>query len=264
MTNEEQKNKILTDYFNSGRLKVKIDGYYKGKLHISRYTKIAEEIELQVWLELSKYPADKMVERYNRNPNSLEALAVTISKYQMMHKRNNPDSPNNSFGTKLIFGSNYFSGDYISATDSYSETNETGDYTGIPIADVEDNNYFRDRDNSPDRQAEIFKRLTPEEIEFVTALWNGEKFYKRKPTNQYKEFRTYVFNKIQNMNIHEDPTPLQHIQNKLTMSENKLFNVMFDEDLSRAEKIKKLKYSEQQYIAQRRILLKKIKALNIR
>ena len=59
MDYEQQKNKILTDYFNSGRLKIKLDGYYKGKLHISRYTGIAEMIEGQVWLELAKYPAEK-------------------------------------------------------------------------------------------------------------------------------------------------------------------------------------------------------------
>ncbi len=264
MDYEAQKTKILTDFFNSGKLKLKADGYFKGRLHISRYTGIAEELVLQTYYELAKYNAEKLVTAYLINPNSIEAIAVTILKRQLMHKKNNPESPNNSFGTKLIFGSNYFSGDFISSTDTYSESNETADYTGIPIADVEDGDYFKDRDYSIDKQAEIFKRLTPDEIDFVNALWNGEKFYKRKPTNNYKEFRDYVFNKIQNMDLYKDPTPLEQIKNKLSMKDNQMFDVMFDDDLTRTDKIKKLKFSEQQYIAQRRILLKKIKEFNIK
>jgi hypothetical protein len=258
---KQQANKIITDYYNTGRLKVRIDGYYKGKLHISRYTKIAEEVELQVWLELSKYPPEKLVERFNRNPNSIEALAVVIAKYQFMHKKSNPNSPNNSFGTKLVFGSNYFSDDYVSPTDTYNDSGDNTDYRGIPISDGE---FFADRDYSPDRWQEIQKRLTPDEIEFVTALWNGEKFYKRKPTNAYKEYRDYILQKIKNMDLNKGLAPLEQIKTKLTMQENKLFDVMFDDDLSRQDKITKLKFSEPQYIAQRRILLKKIKGFNVK
>lgn len=261
MDYKKQADKIISDYYNTGRLKVRIDGYYKGKLHISRYTKIAEEVELQVWLELSKYPPEKLVERFNRNPNSIEALAVVISKYQFMHKKSNPDSPNNSFGTKLVFGSNYFSDDYVSPTDTYNESGENTDYRGIPISDGD---FYADRDYSPDRVEAIFQRLTPDEIEFVTALWNGEKFYKRKPTNAYKEYRDYILNKIKYMDLNKGLTPLEQIKAKLTMSENVMFDVMFDDDLTRPQKIKKLKFSEQQYIAQRRLLLKKIKGLGVK
>lgn len=273
MNYEEQKNKILTDFFNSGILKIKIDGYYKGKLHISRFTKIAEEIYLETLYHLSNYNAEKLVKAYEANPNSIEAIAVTVLKRQMMHKKPKnvlsgstgyqvPLSPNNSFGTKLIFGSNYFSMDFISATDSYNEAGGINEYMGIPIADVEDGNYFKDRDYNPDRWEAIQQRLTPDEIEFITALRNGQKFYKRKPTNQYKEFRDYIFNKIKAMDLNKDPAPLDQIKNKLSMKDNQMFEIMFDEDLKTDDKIKQLKFrSKQQYIAQRRILIKKIKQI---
>ena len=264
MDYEEQKNKILTEYFNSGKLKTKIDGYYKGKLHISRFTRIAEEIELQVWYELSKYPAEKLVNRYKQNPNSLEALAVVIAKYQFRHKKSTPDSPNNSFGTKLVFGSNYFSDDFISPTDTYNESGDCEDYRGIPIPNDTDGYFFKDRDNTPDRWEAIQQRLTSDEIEFVTALWNGERFYKRKPTNQYKEYRDYILNKIKEMDLSKPLTAIQQIRTKLPMKDVQHFDIMFDETLSYRDKIKKLGYSEAKYLAQRRILLKKIKALNIK
>ena len=272
MNYEEQKDKILTDFFNSGILKLKIDGYYKGRLHISRYTRIAEEIYLETLYHLSNYNAEKLVKAFEVNPNSIEAIAVTILKRQMMHKKPKvlsgstgyqpPLSPNNSFGTKLIFGSNYFSTDYVSPTDTYNEAGEINDYLGIPIADIYDN-YFSDRDYKPDRWEEIQKRLTAEEIEFITALWNGKRFYKRKPTNAYKEFRDYIFNKIKAMDLSKEPSELDKIRYRLSMKDVKMFEVMFDEDLTTDDKIKLLKFrSKQQYIVQRRILIKKIKDLN--
>lgn len=279
---EQQKTKILTDFFNSGILNIKADGYFKGRLQISRYTHIAEELVLQTYLELCKQDAETLVKRYQENPKSLEAISVVIMKRQLMHKKRKvstgetgtskfiksdyqpPLSPNNSFGTKLIFGSSFFSNDFVSHTDHYNEAGESGDYQGIPIAEDQDGNYFKDRDYSPDRFEAIKARLTTEEIEFVTDLWNGKKFYKRKPTNQYKEFRDYVFNKIKNMDLNKEPTPIEQIRNKLSMDDVLKFEVMFDEDLTMAEKLIKLKFSKQQYLSQRRMLLKKIKALNIK
>ena len=67
------------------------------------------------------------------------------------------------------------------------------------------------------------------------------------------------------MNLSEIPSPLEQIRNKLSMKDVQLFEVMFDDDLKLAEKVKKLKFrSWQQYVAQRRILLKKIKDLNLK
>ncbi|MES2265576.1 MAG: hypothetical protein V4520_02370 [Bacteroidota bacterium] len=267
----KRKDQILTDFYNSGILKIKIDGYYKGKLSIPRQTNIGEEIYLETLYQLANYNAEKLVKAYDENPKSIEAISVTILKRQLMHKApKQPDSgstrayvkpisPNNSFGTKLLFGSNYFGLNYISPTDSYNENTE--DFTGIPIPDVEDGNFFADRDYSIDRWQEIQKRLAPDEIEFITALWNGERFYKRKPTNEYKVYRDYIYKKINEMNLHKPLTELELIKARLSMKDVQLFNVMYDDDLTYAEKQKVLGFSESKYIAQRRMLIKKIKAI---
>ncbi|MGY4540069.1 hypothetical protein ACVW0P_004511 [Mucilaginibacter sp. UYNi724] len=267
----KRKDTILTDFYNSGVLKIKIDGYYKGKLSIPRQTKIAEEIYLETLYHLANYNAEKLVNAYDENPKSIEMISVKILKRQMMHKAPKkavesdsrgyvkPISPNNSFGTKLLFGSNYFGLNYISPTDTYNDG--TDDFTGIPIPDTEDGNFFADRDYSIDRWQEIQKRLAPDEVEFITALWNGERFYKRKPTNEYKEYRTYIYNKIIEMDLNKPLTELELIKAKLSMKDVQLFNIMFDDDLSYTDKQKALGFSESKYLAQRRILLKKIKAL---
>lgn len=295
MDYEKRKDEILTNFFNSGVLKVKTDGHYKGKLRVSRSTKVAEEMYLNTLYQLSKFDAEKLVKAYDENPKSIEALAVTILKRQYGDKKQPkitsgstvtepkkikkaskskfkidegsrykaPKSPNNSFGSKLIFGSNYFSDDYISPTDTYNESGSDEDYRGIPISDGE---YFTDRDYSVNRVEAIFQRLTEDETEFVKTLWeDGTKtFYKTKPTKAYKEYRDYILNKIKNMDLNKGLTPLEQIKAKLTKSENEIFDVMWNEELTRKDKMKKLKFSEQQYTAQRRILLKRIKALNIK
>jgi hypothetical protein len=266
-----QKDKILTDFFNSGALKIKIDGYYKGKLSIPRQTKIAEEIYLETLYHLANYNDERLVKAFEENPKSIEAISVTILKRQMMHKApkkvesdNNrayvkPVSPNNSFGTKLLFGSNYFGLNYISPTDTYNDGSD--EFTGIPVPDTEDGNFYADRDYKLDRWDEIQKRLAPDEIEFITALWNGERFYKRKPTNEYKQYRDYIYQKIKEMDLNKPLTQVELIKAKLSMKDVQLFNIMFDEDLSYTAKQKALGFSESKYLAQRRILLKKIKAL---
>ena len=127
-----------------------------------------------------------------------------------------------------------------------------------------DGELFEDRNYQVDKWELTKQRLTEKEKQFIEDLLSGVQFYKRKPTNQFKEFRDYAFNKIKEMDVSKPLSALEQIRCKLDMPDVQKFDVMFDEDLTFTEKKKLLKYKEGQYLSQRRILLKKIKALNIK
>ncbi|RKR82637.1 hypothetical protein BDD43_2822 [Mucilaginibacter gracilis] len=255
MDYEKRKNEILTDFFNSGQLKVKVEGVLI-KLGITRKTELVNDSMSEVYFQLSKYNAEKLVTAFDKNPNSLIAIAVVITKRLYRFKTQNPDNPNNSYLTKVLHGSNYRQLEFLSVTDAYDSGE--GDYSGITLFEVDTLNV------AGEKWDKIKERLTTTEIEFIDKLMDGFKFYKRKPTNEFKEYRTYVFNKIKNMDLNKPMTPLEEIKTKLDMQDVRMFEIMYDEDFSYREKIKMLKFTEAQYLSQRRILLKKIKAMNIK
>jgi hypothetical protein len=253
---EQRKKEIVTNYFNTGKLKVKIDAICF-KWYVTRNSKIAEDIEAEVWFALSNYNSEKLCKVFEQQ-GTIEGLAVQIAKYQFRIRKENPESPNNSFGTKLLHTSTFHNISNVSVTDDFDSS---GDSTGITLFDGD---VFEEFNYSPDMWEIIRERLTETENQFIEDFLAGVRFYKRKPTNEFKEFRDYVFNKIKEMDINKQLTPLEQIRTKLEMKEVKIFDVMFDEDLSFKEKQKKLRISEGQYISKRRFLLKKIKGLNIK
>lgn len=257
----KRKEEILTNYFKNNNLKIKIDSICFRNF-ITRNSGIADDIEAEVYLALSNYNPEKLVTEFDKNPKSLEAIAVTIAKRCFRYRKENPDNPNQSFGTKLLHTSTFRDFTYVSPTEEFNDNlNGYNDFNTFVLFDGD---LFDDKNYQPEKWEQIKQRLTPTENEFLEDLLAGKKFYKRKPTNQFKEFRDYVFSKIKNMDLNKAPTPLEQIREQLDMKDVQMFDVMFDEDLKRVDKIKKLIFSEQQYIAQRRILLKKIKGLNIK
>ena len=263
MDYESRKAEILRDFFNSNNLKSKADAYFKGKHRISRETKIAEEALNQVYYHLSNYNAEKLVTMFDKNPNSLEAVSVVIMKRLFRFKKDNPDNPNNSFLTKLFFGSNYFDLSYVSPTDEYSESSNSTDNQNFSSITLHNDSLFIDKDLSDNKLDLIKERLTPKEIQFLEDIMSGEKFYKRKPPNSFKEYKEYVFNKIRAMQLDKPLNKLELIRTKLDFEDIKRFDIIFDDTLCYKEKMKLLKYTEPKYLSQRRILLRKIKALNI-
>lgn len=253
----KRKEEILTSFFNNNNLPKKIDAICFRNF-ITRNSQIADDILSEVLLALSAYNPEKLVTAFEENPKSLEGIAVQIAKRQFRVRKESPDNPNNSFGTKLLHTSTFRDYTYVSPTEEYSENDMFSTFV------LYDGELMADRDYSPDMWDIIKERLTPTENEFIENVLAGFKFYKRKPTNQFKEFKQYVFNKIKNMDISKDLTPLEAILTKLEMKEVQMFNIMFNEDLTFKEKMRALKFTENKYIVQRRILLKKIKNLKIK
>jgi hypothetical protein len=251
---ELRKKEIIEAYFATGKLTAKVESICY-RWYVTNKSNIAQDIEANVWLALSNYNPEKLCAIYDQT-GTIENVAVRIAQWQFRIRKNNPDNPNNSFGTKLLYGSSFHNLDSVSSTDTF---NDGGDSSSITLYD---DDIFNEINYEPDRLEQIYTRLTIKEKQFLEDLLAGVKPFTRKPPNSYKIFKEYVFTKIQNMNLSEPLSPLDNILTKLDMQDVILFNVMFDEDLSYKDKRKALKMTEPQYIAQRRILLKKIKGLN--
>ena len=257
MDYDKRKNEILTNYFNSGTLTAKVEGYLI-KFWITRKTQLVNDILLQVYFELCKYNSQKLVEMYDANPSSIEAVAVTICKRQFRYRNNDYSNPSHSYGTKLLFGSTYKQLEYLSPTDEFNNDNE---YKSNVLFDGD---IYSELSYESSMWEKVQLRLTSEEKVFIEELLAGVKPYKTRPFKEYRIFKEYIFNKIKNMNLTENQTPMEQIKNQLSMNDNNQFDIMFNEELTLKEKREALNYSENKYIAQKRMLLKKIKSLNIK
>ncbi|TFF34403.1 hypothetical protein [Mucilaginibacter psychrotolerans] len=135
MTNQQLKNQILTDFYQTGR----IDGYYFGKKSTSKLNPIREFIKnclyktfmLQsvgvqdndfisdcyqtAFLELAAMDAEKFIEIYNKSAIKGSrligcTLRIIVLKCFSKDRRNN--NPNHSLVSKLGFGSVFNAGNY--------------------------------------------------------------------------------------------------------------------------------------------------------
>lgn len=258
MNYDIRKNEILTEYVNSKKLtklKLKIRNICF-RYYITTYSKIAEDILAEVLFQLSKSNSEKLVKAFEENPNSLEAIAVTIAQRCFTVKKTAPDNPNHSFGTKLLHTSTFKSYNSISHTEIYDEDGR-GDELIIYDSGVLDTTTI-------DKLDLIKERLTPKEIDFLERLMNNETYYVDKKTGtkkykSFKEFKEYLFTKIQSMDLEKPLSELEKIRTKLDREDLIKFDIMFNEELTFKDKMSQLKFTREKYLSQRRILIKKIK-----
>lgn len=100
---------ILTEFFKSGILDDKISGVM-WRNRISYSTQLNEDIRAETLYWLSKQPIETIIEIYERNPNKLIGLAVTILKRKTVsYSSRDADYPKHSLLTSVKFASNLFS-----------------------------------------------------------------------------------------------------------------------------------------------------------
>jgi hypothetical protein len=257
---DKRKNEILTEYVNSKKLttlKYKIRNICF-RYYVTDYSKIAEDVLAEVLLQLAKYNSEKLVTAFEENPNSLEGISVRIAQRCFTVKKKSPDNPNHSFGTKLLHTSTFKSFNSISHTETYDDSEQSDEliiYDGGGL------------DTTITDKLELIKeRLTAKEIDFLERLMNKENCYVDNKTGtkkfkSFKEFKDYLYMKIQDMDLDKPLSELEKIRTKLDREDLHRFDIMFNEDLSMKDKMSILKYKEGKYFSQRRILLKKIRSI---
>lgn len=248
------KNQILTDYVKDAKRFNKL----KRKLRTIRYRyhiktnnfQFEEEFLGEILLGLANYNAEKLVNVVQANPNNLEAIAYTIGKRYFRVKKANPNSPNNSPGTKMIFASTFSNPDTI--INPLDQPDEEGI---IPY----DDDIYGERNYDSTEWDLIKERLTEKEIDFLELLMSGAKGSESMTRKEFNQYKSYVFNKIQTMDLRRPLTTLEVIYTKLDKEDLEKFHIIYDEDLSVKQKIKKLKVrSKWGYYYQRRQMQKKV------
>ena len=252
MDYESIKKQILTDYvkdpkrFNKLKRKLRTIRY---RYHIKTNNfQFEEEFLSEILLALAKYNAEKLVKVVQANPNNLEAIAYTIGKRYFRVKKENPNSPNNSPGTKMVFASTFSNPDTI--INPLEQPDEEGI---IPY----DDDIYGERNYDTTQWDLIKERLTDREIDFLELLMSGAKDCQSMTRKEFNQYKRYVFDKVQTMDLSKALTPLEVIYTKLDKEDLEKFHIIYDEDLSVKQKIKKLKVrSKWGYFYQRKRIQK--------
>lgn len=181
MTNQELKNKIITEFYQTGR----IDGYYFGKKSYSKVNPLKyfiqtclyktnmlnavgvqqndfiEDCYQTAFFELANMDADKFIEIYNKSEikgSKLIActLRIIILKCFSRDKRNN--NPNHALISKLGFASVFNSFNYQIQPIELNDEDST-DNSLILFDDIEESDFVQEYGFTPE---ELISELTPE------------------------------------------------------------------------------------------------------
>lgn len=207
-TDEEVKNDVLIQLYNTGR----IDGKYFGIESKSKENPIKGYINMRlkangldnpdmeycnecyqtVFANLWKKPAEKIVEIVKESPNKLTATALVIVVRQCFAMKPNP---NNSGIIHQLLNQSSYRNEQISTSEIVE--GEDGDNTGQPliIFDTEDVNEFND--NYGFTIEDVIERMTEEDKVFFYKLLDKQRV--GRPSAKAVQERKELYSRINNI-----------------------------------------------------------------
>lgn len=178
------KDKIITDFYNTGIMQKKVL-YICFKNHIGKDTYIAEDVEQEMWMHLSKKSADEIIDMYTDSGNKpkghwdrLVGLCTTIAIWKGVSTNpKNKEYPKHSLANFILYGSNLNLGQptFISPTDS-AEDHE-GKPGQQPGQEIEINILDKSSDENTDETLwqMIRERLDDDNLESLDYFINLQK-----------------------------------------------------------------------------------------
>jgi hypothetical protein len=172
---EKQKNKILTDLFNSNVIQNKLIGMMR-RNYVGLETLIQEDVCNEVFYHLAAKPASYILEIHNRDPKKLIGLAVRIAvlKGFSSNPRMPKDYPNHSLVKYILHGSSLsIFNERIESTENTNHQEEYSKKTDSKYVFHADTDEYSEDES--ETLVEARKHLTDNENELLTRFMYEKK-----------------------------------------------------------------------------------------